>query len=60
MTLSKDSRVPPHVFLDTDRDDGRPIAVDEIDLQALAKEVYVLLKRELQLELERQGRNRSR
>ena len=60
MTLSKDRYVPPHVFSKADRGDGRAITVDEIDLEALAEEVYALLKRELQLELERQGRNRSR
>jgi hypothetical protein len=33
--------------------------MDDIDLQALAEEVYALLRRELRLERERQGRHRD-
>jgi hypothetical protein len=40
-------------------DSGTSRSVEDIDLQTLAEEVYALLRRELRLERERQGRRRT-
>ena len=39
---------------------GQAVDIDDIDLQALAEEVVVLLRQELRLERERQGWHRIR
>ena len=40
-------------------DSGASRSIEDIDLQALAEEVYALLRRELRLERERQGWRRT-
>lgn len=44
---------------DDPRDESAGDSENELDLRALAEEVYKLLKRELQLESERLGRPRG-
>ena len=59
MPLPQDTFAPPHVFVEGERDDEYMVSMDDIDLQALAQEVYALLRREVRLERERQGRHRD-
>ena len=59
MPLTQDSYAPPHVFVEGERDKDSAVSMEDIDLQALAEEVYALLRRELRLERERQGRHQD-
>jgi hypothetical protein len=57
MAIDGDSG-PSYVFRsaeDSDDETNPPIDIEDIDLQALAEEVYALLKQELWLERERRG-----
>jgi hypothetical protein len=60
MPLGEDSYAPPHVFVEGERESDITVSMDRIDLQALAEEVYDLLRRELRLERERQGWRQGR
>lgn len=59
MALSRDKYLPPHVVVKGNGDGGEAVSMNEDDLQALAEEVLALLKRELRLERERQGRHQA-
>jgi hypothetical protein len=60
MPLAEDSYAPPHVFVEGEREADITVSMDKIDLQALAEQVYDLLRRELRLERERQGWHQGR
>ncbi len=55
MPSTGDDPTPPRVFRAADDESSPATASQDIDLQALAEEVYALLERELWLERERQG-----
>ena len=59
MNIPSDGPHPPRIFRAADEaeDDKEhmPAGIDEVDLQALAEEIYALLKKELRLERERRG-----
>ncbi len=55
-----DSQNTPILRADDDDDEKPVLDIEDIDLEALAEEVYALLQRELRLERERQGWRPSR
>jgi hypothetical protein len=58
MPVDDDTPDVSRIFRSEDDDEAEGLLIDleEIDLQALAEEIYALLRQELRLEYERQGR----
>ncbi len=55
-TMNNEQSAPYAFRSEDDEDEGdSSIDVEDVDLQALAEEVYALLKQELRLERERRG-----